>query len=125
MLQRTTGGEGGSPKPRMVALSLKVGSTGNDRMGSGREVVHGAANMGDCEQVRLLLTRVRRALRRRPGTLVIDLQDVVKADTKLIAGMVASLQLAHEAGVAMELWLSAAILDLLDVCRLGEVFGGA
>ena len=51
-------------------------------------------------------------------TILLDLRNVRRADTKLVAYLVQLRRLADMHGAVMELLPSAHLLDLLQVCRL-------
>jgi anti-anti-sigma regulatory factor len=96
-------------------------------------VVMAAPDMTSCEQICQLLVGCLRAMRLhnpsnrqsigrepgRPRSMLIDLRNVTQADTKLAACLVAVYQTARESSVRLELAASKAVLDTVEVCRLG------
>jgi anti-anti-sigma regulatory factor len=76
------------------------------------------ADMTSSDRVRDLFNGCRRLLRRGVTHVVIDLQAVTAADTKLLACLVALLRLARSASAHLEICLSSAVLDVARVCRM-------
>ena len=68
--------------------------------------------------VRRFWRRCRLALESKPSLLVIDLADVVRADTKLIACLAGLYQLGRDEDVAIEVHASAAVLTVAQICHL-------
>ena len=68
--------------------------------------------------VRRFWRRCRLALESKPSILVIDLADVVRADTKLIACLAGLYQLGRDEQVAIEVHASAAVLTVARICHL-------
>jgi ABC-type transporter Mla MlaB component len=82
-------------------------------------VIRPVGDMTSCEQVRVLFQRCRRVIGeagRRP--VLLDLLGVAKADTKLIACLVAVYQMSRDSSVRLEMRASRVVLDLVDLCRL-------
>ncbi|MDG2055011.1 MAG: hypothetical protein P8J86_09915 [Phycisphaerales bacterium] len=68
--------------------------------------------------VRRFWRRCRLALESKPSVLVIDLAEVVRADTKLIACLAGLYQLGRDEHVAIEVHASAAVLTVARICHL-------
>ena len=114
----------------MVRLNTHEDSNSRDRADKSRAaddvkpvVIRPVGDMTSCEQVGLLFQRCRRtivaggvAAGRRSITL--DLREVAKADTKLVACLVAVYQLSTESSVRLEMRASRVVLDLFELCRL-------
>ena len=86
-------------------------------------VIRSTGDMTSCEQVGQLFQRCRRtiiaagiAAGRRSVTL--DLLEVAKADTKLVACLVAVYQLSKDSSVRLEMRASRTVLELVELCRL-------
>ena len=75
------------------------------------------------EEATRVFTRCRRLLGRRAGTdrLVLDLQRVGSADTKLAAFLVDLYQRSQETGVDLEIMPSPAVERIMSVCRLRDL----
>lgn len=80
--------------------------------------MRGSSDMTSCEQIRQLFVRCRRIIG-EGNAIVLDLNNVDQADTKLMACLVAVYQLARASSVRMELCPSMAVRDVVEVCRLG------
>lgn len=81
-------------------------------------VLHAAGDMTSCEQVRRLFNHCRRAIGERHDGLVIDLKNVTRLDTKLMACLVAVYRQAAASKVRLELLCPASVLSMAEVCRL-------
>lgn len=79
----------------------------------------------ECQRVRDLLEACRRAIPRAHGVLIIDLTDVRKADTKLVAAIVLIYRLATAQAVRIRLYVSKEVASLLHVCKLQSLIGDA
>jgi ABC-type transporter Mla MlaB component len=75
--------------------------------------------MTSCEQIRELSLKCAKAIGDKRRSLIIDLVQVERADTKLMACLVSIYQLALSSSVSVELRPSASVLDLAEFCRLG------
>lgn len=88
-------------------------------------VIRPPPDMTSVEQVRLLLNCCRQVIALSPRrAILLDLRDVVRADTKLIACLVVIVQLARRASVRIDLRGSRAVADLAAVCRLPWLVSG-
>lgn len=105
---------------RSPALDRAVVTAGTLRAGLLRQRSVRAAeqDMTCCEAVLRLFKRCRRIIRQKPECLLVDLRRVKKADTKLIACLVALYQAAEAKSVRLELQPCSVIEDLFIVCRL-------
>ena len=91
-------------------------------------VVVAASDMTSSDMVRDLFNRCRRLLRHGAQRVIIDLQCVQAADTKLLACLIALHRLARSASARLELCMSSAVLDVARICRLewlADEFGPA
>ena len=68
--------------------------------------------------VRRFWRRCRIALESKPKNLVIDLNDVVRADTKLIACLAGLYQLGRDEQVHIEVQASSAVRTVARICHL-------
>ena len=75
------------------------------------------------EEATRVFNRCRRLLGGRAGTdrLVLDLQRVASADTKLAAFLVDLYQRSQETGVVLEIVPSPAVERIMSVCRLRDL----
>lgn len=100
--------------------------TENDRIGAPEragdatrdDVVIGEGDMTSSERVRELFNRCRRMLRQGAARIVIDLQAVTRADTKIIACLVVLHRIARGASVRLEICLSQTVMEMARICRL-------
>jgi hypothetical protein len=81
-------------------------------------VVAGAADMTSSERVHELFNRCRGLLRQNAQRVVIDLQHVTLADTKLVACLVVLRRMAASAPGRLEICCSSAVIEIARVCRL-------
>jgi len=110
----------------MVRLSTPEDQDPQDRAARARSanslnplVIRLTGDVTSCEQVGQLFQRCRRtiiAAGRRSVTL--DLLEVAKADTKLVACLVAVYQLSKDSSVRLEMRASRTVLELVELCRL-------
>lgn len=78
-----------------------------------------SSDMTSCEQVGQFFEKVRKLIDPKTQCIVIDLQQVDRADTKLLACLVALYQLAARSSVRLEVFESVAVHRVVDFCRLG------
>ncbi len=88
------------------------------RDGTKGRVVVVAADMTSSDLVRDLFNRCRRLLRQGTRHVVIDLQEVRIADTKLVACLVVLHRMARSASARLEICLSSAVLEVARICRV-------
>jgi len=82
-------------------------------------VIRLAGDLTSCDDVGQFFQRchgIIAAAGRRSITL--DLLEVVKADTKLVACLVAVYQLAKDSSVRLEMRVSRTVRELFELCRL-------
>ena len=92
-----------------------------DRAAPAIVVIEAAADMTDEDSAVELFRTARDEIsepRRAALTILLDLTNVRRADTKLVAYLVQLRRLADMRGAVIELLPSAHLLDLLRVCRL-------
>jgi anti-anti-sigma regulatory factor len=73
------------------------------------------------DRVHDLFNRSRRALRKGARHVIIDLDSVIVADTKIVACLVALYQIARSAAARLEVRLSTAVKEIARVCRLEKL----
>jgi ABC-type transporter Mla MlaB component len=83
-----------------------------------RHIIKGLGDMTDCDSIRGFFVRCARSIDDGCDSLVIDLNQVQRADTKLMACLIAVFQHARAASVKVELWSSDAVLDMIEFCKL-------
>ena len=100
------------PSRGRVRRSQRVG-------GERRRVAASARDMTHSEPVKLLSLECRREIRRDDtATLIVDLGEVEKADTKLVACLVGVYRLACARAVQVEMFLPHAVEEVVTLCRL-------
>lgn len=78
--------------------------------------------MTTCDDVRRFFQRCRSVVREvSPQRLVLDLEAVERADTKLVAALVALHRLAAETSVCIDVLASSPVRDVLKLCRLEQL----
>lgn len=77
-----------------------------------------SADMTSDDRVHDLFDRSRLALRKGARHVIIDLDSVVLADTKLVACLVALYQIARSGAARLEVRLSCAVMEIARICRL-------
>jgi ABC-type transporter Mla MlaB component len=83
-----------------------------------RHIIKGLGDMTGCDSIRGFFVRCARSIDDGCEALVIDLNQVDRADTKLMACLVAVFQHARASSVKVELWSSQAVLDMIEFCKL-------
>lgn len=86
--------------------------------GAPRCITVDATDLTCGDHVLELFNLCRRAFREGGRHVVIDLHSVTRADTKIIACLIALYQLARSASVRLEVCLSQAVVEIAGVCRL-------
>lgn len=82
------------------------------------EIVEADSDMTDLTGTSSFLDRSLRRLLRKPVVLVIDLEQVQRADTKLVACLVMIFREAHRLRIQIEFRMSAAAEAVVRLCRL-------
>lgn len=102
---------GAIPRPACAAACLACDSQNH--------IINADDDMTSDDQIGQLFSRGRQLIRSRcADRVVIDLQKVSRADTKLIACLVVLYQVARSASIRLELCVSQAVLDIATICRL-------
>jgi ABC-type transporter Mla MlaB component len=83
-----------------------------------RRVIRAAEDVTSCEDIRALSLRCAKAIGEGNRWLIIDLESVHKADTKLMACLVSVCQLALSSSARIELRPSPCVMELAKFCRL-------
>ena len=102
------------------------GNWSHDRRSRGTDqtVIAADSDMTDSSSMARFLARCRRSLRVQPPVLVIDLQQVEFADTKLVACLVFLFREAQRLAVRIEFRMSVAAETVIRLCRLDDMIGG-
>ena len=81
----------------------------------------GDCNFVDAERVDRLHALLAGVMTPETRTVILDLRDMKRADTKLMAGLVAAVRRARKCGVRIVVYPSPAIRNLIEMCRLEQV----
>lgn len=87
----------------------------------GAVIIRAPEDLSEEEAVRVIHARAREAIAAGATTLMVDLADVLRADTKIVACLVVLRRLAQRSGCALDVRLSPAVAAWTGVCRLQQV----
>lgn len=84
-------------------------------------VITAADDLAEEEAVRLIHAQAREAIASGATLLMVDLADVIKADTKIVACLIVLRRMARRSGCALDVRLSPAVAAWTGVCRVQQV----
>ena len=87
----------------------------------GAVIIRAPEDLSEEEAVRVIHARAREAIAAGATTLMVDLADVIRADTKIVACLVVLRRMARRSGCALDVRLSPAVAAWTGVCRLQQV----
>jgi ABC-type transporter Mla MlaB component len=93
-------------------------SDGDRSLDHARRLTAAHEDLTGCHRVRDLLRDCRQALAQTRGALIVDLTEVHRADTKLVAAIVLIYRQAATRAIPIQLCVSDEVASLLRVCKL-------
>jgi len=92
-----------------------------ESIGPGAVLIRAPEDLSEEEAVRVIHARAREAIAAGATTLMVDLADVIRADTKIVACLVVLRRMARRSGCALDVRLSPAVAAWTGVCRVQQV----
>jgi ABC-type transporter Mla MlaB component len=87
----------------------------------GTVVIRASDDLAEEEAVRVIHAQAREAIAGGATMLLVDLAEVIRADTKIVACLVVLRRMAQRSGCALDVRLSPAVAAWTGVCRVQQV----